>query len=338
MPYAGKRKRSPTYTHGGISSKRRRTGKHVKRKSRASVNRMHAVARRRYLNLQRRSPQINRLNQRLNVIARQARTDLSTHVHRTRQTTDIRAPNNTVAYNEYCQKTIASLEQAMSYLRYYDANTPGTLLINVAGNGLYSREFQIKNIHSSIRVRNNYRYPAQVRIYSCTPKVDTDNKPYTYFTQGVADSSSTGYAAADLEAYPTDFKQVNDMWHLKCVFNGTLESGRTCTASHDTGPFKYNPAVTDTHSLVYQKKFGGHLFFLRVSGDIGHTTITSGVEDEQEAGACEVEVLEKRRYDIEYDAGGAKLNDYSIANADVGATEDIIAAVGGSDTYTTVAS
>ena len=204
--------------------------------------------------------------------------------------------------------SVSNLETACSALRYYDPSTPGTLITAPGGTGTFSRQIHFASIYKDITVRNNYHIPCVVTIYSCVSKTDTDKGPYEFYTEGVVDQGVSLGATSPL-LYMSDIDNVTTNWRFEKVKKKTLLPGVQFKCTHKIPSFDYDPSVTDSHALAFQKKNHAHCWIIRVEGVVGHDT-----------GANEIAVLEggvdtvsDTKYVITYDAG-VNLKDFSYSD------------------------
>lgn len=200
----------------------------------------------------------------------------------------------------------ATLESALSGLRYYDPAVPGTLVTAAAATGTYSKEFFIDKVSTTLTVRNNYNISTDVKIYACVPKEDTSIDPVTAFSNGMADQGNP--TITEPELYLTDSDQFNRLWKIEKVISKRMHPGQEMSLTMSGGKFGYDPSLVDSHNLTYQKQYKGSSFVIRVQGTLGHD---STVTTERGLMKASVDYIVRRKVVIKYDAG-VSLNDFTI--------------------------
>lgn len=242
-------------------------------------------------------------------LKRQVRADQAYHTNRRRQTGSVSCTTNQSTYSTISPATnVSVLESSMANLRYYNPSVPGTLTTADASTGTYSRQIHIASIYKKLLVRNNYQVPCKVTLMSFVPKTDTDNSPVTFYSNGITDQTISGSVNQSL-SYITDIDMVNDNWRIASSKTKLLQPSQELTLTHKTKAFNYDPSNVDTHNLVYQKKYGGQIFVVRIEGALAHDTIA----DEQTTTQASIDYVCDMTLKFIYDAGG-NLNDYSYAN------------------------
>lgn len=244
-------------------------------------------------------------------IKRQLNADSAKHVYKSLAKRALGSSVGLCNYSEQSINTCSNIESYIAQLRYYDPATPGTLVTASAGTGTYQRELFIKNIHSKLEFTNSYQVPIKIKVYLLKAKGDTNLTPATYYNNSCTDQVIN--ASVDVTTrgiYPTDLNAFMAQWDCKCVKDVYLDTGSRFTVSHNTGSFKYDPSIFDTHSLEYQKKFKCATWFIRLEGAFGHDT--SAAEQTSLQSGVDVNVLTTAT--IMYD-GGINLDDIYIANS-----------------------
>lgn len=247
-------------------------------------------------------------NQRINAIYKSLKSDQATHTHRRRDVLQVGCNVNQVSNSLTDSTATGTLEAAMANLRYYNPSAPATLVTADASTGTYTRQVHFKSIFEKLTIRNNYQIPAMVTIWSCVPKADTNTSPSAFYSAAVTDQTISMAVTSPL-LYPTDMKIVRDNWTLKRVYSGKVEPGQQRVVKHYSKSFDYDPSNVDSHALAYQKKYGAHIFYIRVEGCIAHDSIASEYTTSQ-AG---IDTFLDRKFVMTYDAG-VNLDDFSEDN------------------------
>lgn len=251
------------------------------------------------------------LKKQVRQIKQQLSADSAKHLFKAINKYNVSCAVNQCNYSEIPISTATYIEAYMANLRYYDPAVPGTLVTASAATGSYQREVHFKNIRSMIEVINNYQVPCRVKVYLLKPKGDTSVVPTTYYNNSAADQVIGGAATITTKGlFPTELNAFKAQWSIKCVKDVYLDAGARVIASHNTGAFKYDPSLFDTHALEYQPKFKTASWLIRIEGAYSHDTAAA----ERTTGLAQVDIDERAQASIEYDAG-INLDDIYISNA-----------------------
>lgn len=250
------------------------------------------------------------LRQQIKEIKKELKSDQATHMRRERVVGRAATAVNQVSNDNVVGSSTSQLETAMANLRYYDPATPGTLVTANASTGTYTRQIHFMELYTSLQVRNNYQVPCVVKLYCFVPKYDTSTTPGTFFSDGITDQVISGASTSPM-LFPTDINSVNDNYTAHKVVSKYLEPGKSAYISYKHKAFDYDPANVDTHGLTYQRKYGSHLYYIRVVGVHGHDTAVTTEFAPTTAG---VDYVLDRKMVISYDAG-VNLNDISYSDA-----------------------
>lgn len=243
-------------------------------------------------------------------IKRQLNADSARHVYKSLTGTSYSCAVNQCVYGQNDIVSGTLLETFMANLRYYDPSTPGTLITASGATGTFQREVHFKNVHSTLEIRNNYQIPCKVKVYLLKPKGDTAITPTTYYNNSITDQLIGGGSTTTKGVFPTDLRAFMAQWSVQCVKDVILDAGATIYARHNTGQFRYDPSLFDSHSLDYQSKFKSCSWFIRIEGVFGHDT--AAAERTTLAGQVDINML--TRAEIIYDAGTV-LDDLYVNNA-----------------------
>lgn len=224
-------------------------------------------------------------------------------------TYNLLAPTNTQAHTTYGSINAGTIETAGSVLQYYNPSNPEDLVTAPLADGTYSRKILVKSATSKVQLRNNYRTDANVTVYLCKIRDDTNQTPSDCFNN-VTDNSISGDAQT-IGMYPSDSELMKQLWHTKKMFSGTLEPGKTVDLSHTVGPYEYDPATVDTHNQAYQREYKAFAFLVILKGSVCHDSAASTNIGYNQAG---LDIYEQRILKIEYDAG---INIERVFNANV---------------------
>lgn len=238
------------------------------------------------------------------------------HVHKERASSNLTAASGVAAYAELDYGgTIARHEAAFANLRWYDPATNALTGFQSLGAGSYDRNCMM-SIFRKVTFRNNYVAPVDIRCYKCKPKKDTFQGPIHYVDSGLNDQG--GVTKDSPMMYPTESRQLNDIYSTVCI-KKILQPGQSLTVTDYQPFFKYEIATNDTHNDTYQKKQGGYVLMVRVTGALGHDLTPT--PDEIGVTKCGVDWMADTKYTIKYDAG-KDLHEYTIVdNSDVFTTD-----------------
>lgn len=229
------------------------------------------------------------------------------HIHRHRRSG--RVLISTVGQSNYqeftCTGSLNGIESAAANLRYFD---PGTNALVVADptSGTYQRELCI-SITRRVQIRNNYQVPVYVQLWNCYPKDATSQSVASMFSSGLSDQMITPNTVSPLMQL-TDSLDLKNVWNCKMVVNRRLMPGQLAVGYGNNKMFEYTISTNDVHTLQYQKKQGGHIFFLRIVGEIQHD---SGGLNEVGVGTAGVDWMCDAVVRFEYDAG-KNLHEFSL--------------------------
>lgn len=251
------------------------------------------------------------LSKQIKDIKKSINADQSKHTYRERNYLSMRGYagyKNVGILNAW---STTNIETSLANLRYYNPSTPSTLTTASGATGTFSRNIHIKNINAKAVFRNNAQVPCHVKIYLATPKNDTDTTPIGFYSSGGTDQFVGSFATGQPLMNITDCDQVMDNWNMKLLKSKFLDAGRQILVSYNTGQFDYNPSVTDTHNLLYQRHNKAFCYIVEVEGVVGHDSINSNTE----VGTmdCQLDCLATCKTEILYD-GGVPLNDFSATN------------------------
>lgn len=253
---------------------------------------------------------IPQLKRQVKNIQHQLKNDFAFHTNRRIRSGVVFALENTQSHQTITNGCIRQeLELAMNSLRYYDPSTPGTLVTADASVGAYSREITIKNVSSHVCFRNNYQTPLRLKLYECTVKDDTNIGPTSAMDNSITDQFTTGGNNTQWGVFPSDCRQLNELFKVKMVCNRMLQPGQQYDFRRNSGRFTYDPSVADSHASTYQREWKSSPILVNVEGTPAHDTVNLE-HGSSHVGLDYIQVVSTK---IEYDAG-TSLNDISILN------------------------
>lgn len=231
------------------------------------------------------------------------------HEHRMRESAAIQSAHK--ACNLGCYSlggTVANIQSALAELKFWRAsdNTVVKVDQNVGG---FQRDFNI-SVYRRCHVQNNYHVPCYLEVYSCTPKTDTDIDPLTAYNNGI-DDQNLGAAGDQVQPLVRfrDSEELGLLWTCKKVGAKRLNPGQYMTAKSYTKEFRYSPNLEDDQKDIFQKRFAGHCWVVRIVGVLSHDSVTP-TQGISQAGA---DLLFDAEYRIRYD-GGKDMHNISISD------------------------
>lgn len=236
----------------------------------------------------------------------------ATHTHKERAASNLIASSGVTAYGAYDYGgSLSRHEAAFANLRFYDPGTNALVSGQDLGAGVYDRNTRM-SIFRKMTFRNNYVAPVEIRCYKCKPKRDTSQGPLIYVDAGLADQGDVSKDSPLM--FPTDSRQFRDMYSTVTV-KKILQPGKSLVVSDYQPFFQFDISTNQVHNTVYQRKQGGYILMVRVTGVLGHDTVP--VPDQVGVTQCGVDWIADTKYVIKYDAG-KDLEDYTVVdNSDV---------------------
>jgi len=241
----------------------------------------------------------SKLARQVRILSKKIDGTLATYIKKYRSFASVRASaTNANAFDAISLAGCGVLEGVIDAVKYYDPTAPTTLVSANLLTGSYKKSIQFKKMHFTCMAKNNYVIPCYVDIYMFMPKADTSIVPETAMTNSLADSSNVAYTSPLI--FPSDCYQLMDIWKIVKHKRMFLAPGAQCevTFSHNSS-FNYDPSLVDSEAAEYQKRYGGYSGLIRVSGVLGHDSVTAQVTNNK-AG---VDVQWTRIHTVVYDAG-----------------------------------
>lgn len=251
----------------------------------------------RYTKYKRSTTNVKKLAKRVDKLARGVKSGQGELIYHALSTGTLRAAIKVQNYVLAAPMSCSTYESVLGELRFFDSATPNTLVQASGASATYTREYYFKTCYTSVEVRNNYQVPCKLTAYVVCPKKDTSIEALTAFTDGLADVGNPSNTSPCLHL--TDSQVFNDLWRICKTTKRELLPGKSCTITHSTGEFGYDPAIFDSHALTYQSRFKTYAVLLRVEGVIGHDTSAA----EYGMLAAGIDYKAHRKVVVHYDAG-----------------------------------
>ena len=245
-----------------------------------------------------------KLTKKVNKLVRFMNQQTAEHIRRVRNTGRIFSN-----YGQVLNANIASgstfilIQAAMANLRYYDPGT-NALVTADAATGTYSRDIMV-SIYRRLTFHNTRVFPVHIQVFSCFPKDATDQSPNQAYLSGLADQGAS--AAASPLTYVSDSKDLSNIWDIRKVCDKTLQAGQSMVCKAVTSTFPFTIATNDVQTLPWQRKQGGHSWFVRINGPFSHESGTSAIGMMDSAADYISDVVYKFTYDA-----GKDLHDISV--------------------------
>lgn len=233
-------------------------------------------------------------------LKRLSEADMGSHTHRRRTTGALVSAVDQKVITSGEMQNLTILEGVISQLRYYDPTAPTNLVTGNGTTGSYQKEFLFKSSHHAITLRNNYQVGCHIRLYLVSSKVDTSIAANNAFTAGLADVGAP--ASTSPLVFVSDSQQFKDLYKIvksKMVY---LKPGSSVTLSYNIKPFQYDPSLSDSHSLTYQKRFHDLQFMVDLLGAVGHDITNSSEQTNIQAG---VDWEVRSTWVVKYSAGAS---------------------------------
>lgn len=215
----------------------------------------------------------SKVKQQIRELKRLTESDMGTHIQRRRQTGALSASVNSKSTGSADVVSLSIIEGVIAQLRYYNPSAPTALVTADGASGTYQKEFLFNSMYHKINVVNNYQVPAKVKLYLVRSKMDTSISASTSYTNGLADVGNP--TATSTLVHLTDSTQFTDLYNIVGYKSTTLIPGENFIFTHSDKSFQYDPSLSDSHALTYQKRFKDLQFVLVVQGVLGHDTIAN---------------------------------------------------------------
>lgn len=204
--------------------------------------------------------------------------------------------------------SVGDFNSSLNVAKIYDPVT-GQLVDTDLSVGGTNKEVRCTGWHQELTLRANYIVDAHYTIYSCTVKIDTDKPPLTMWLTGLGDMTNAGISSNLM--YPSDVRELNEVWNVKKVKQGVLASGQEIRVSHyHNKPFMFSHSLNQEIDATFLKRYGTQFFIIRLSGPVGHDSIAPDLGGYVQTG---VDLMVKRTIKWEYD-GGANFTFIRVSN------------------------
>lgn len=244
-------------------------------------------------------------------IQRSLNNSLSRFAYRLESANTISCAVSQQTYQALITNSVSTLETVLANGRFFNPSVPGTLITASLASATYAQKVKILSQYTKVSFRNNYQVPCLIKVMAWVPKADTSISSATAFTSGIADNAGGALTATDVNVYPSDSKQLVELYKLDNSAKVVLQPGQEFDFVYSFKECMYDPAYYDSHNLAYQKALGGVNIDCIIQGVLGHdSTVTTehGLLQAQ----CDYRI--SRTFKVEYDAGGVDLDYVVISN------------------------
>lgn len=204
----------------------------------------------------------------------------------------------------------SDFQTAMSTLKFFNPSAPATLIEANLSSAAYPQDILVK-WYRKLDLVNNYIVPVMVEVWRCDVKLDTTISPQQAWINGCADNPSGSIDIDAMYVYPSDSKELNDLFRVKKVLSKKLLAGQgISTFANSKGWINFDPATFDDHANNYQRQYDGGAFLVKITGCIAHDTSVAEV-------GFALGGLDAILYTVttvKYDSGGSTIRDLILDN------------------------
>lgn len=250
----------------------------------------------------RRTRGLKRVRKAVHNLQLRTKNTIGKEIVRTSAYVAVTANTGETKYDDIATFSTGSLETHCASTRIYDEDSGGLQTIDLGAN-TWQGSLLFKEIRSTVTLRNNYQAPCHITLYCCVPKEDTNITPHTAFNNGLTDLGGVGTGLNDHSdlVFPTDSSQFNKLWKIQGCYKETLYPGQEMTKSYLKKNVVYDFSIVDSHASAYQRKYGSHVWFMRMVGTVCHDSVNG--PSNVSTGKCGVDIRYATKCKYEYDAG-----------------------------------
>lgn len=251
---------------------------------------------------------VKRNTSKLDRVAQIVDTTTGTHTYRKQSTTQLPCQFGNTGVLSLTGNSKPVTEATLERLQYFNAASPAFLVEANGNNGDYMREFLFTKLSTKLTIVNQGFLTANVKIYRCYPKQDTNIRPEIAWENGLANqlldftssNPALGPSVRNILSRPTDSEQFNDLWRTEKFETIRLQPGGRYTASENLGSFKYDPSLFDNHSQAFQKRINTMMWMIVVVGDVAENDVQGNINT---TNLKQLILTHEETFEIKYDAG-----------------------------------
>lgn len=170
----------------------------------------------------------------------------------------------------------------MSRIPYWDPGTASVVPISmVAGAAQLPVPINVVSSQYFVVYRNNTEVDANLSLYFCVPKLDTNATPIGAMNDSFGQQDAMQLAADTLAAspiitsgfplqFPTDSAAFRRFWRIVRVKKKLLRPGMQLSMGVTCGNVAWDPNFYSHHNLEYQRSLCSGVFLARLEGTLSH--------------------------------------------------------------------
>lgn len=212
------------------------------------------------------------IKKRVAKLEQKTKQNLSHHTFKIDEKFQVSCLTNTCAYNSTQFMSGAQFNTVLGEIPYTLESNPSVK--NNFNMGVAYNPLNIKiKCFASATLRNNYLYPACLKLYVLKPKVDQGDTPKDDIENGItqlANASVNNWASHIF--YPSDSLRFKQKWKILRCQDVRLQSGDEVTFNYNED-FVYDQKEYTELSAAYTRKYS-RVFLVRICGVVAHESAT----------------------------------------------------------------
>lgn len=211
------------------------------------------------------------LKKRISKLEKKVHDNYAHHTWKTDQKLQVSCLTNACGYNllQFCSG--ASLNSFLGEIPYTDETNPS--VENNFNMAVAAQPLNVKiKTYSSCTIRNNYLYPACLKLYVLKPKGDNSDNPIDDITNGIADLANPSATWDAHTVFPSDSKRFLQKWKVLRTQDVRLQSGDEVSISH-AEDFVFDQKDYAEIGTTFQKRYT-RILLIRICGVVAHESAT----------------------------------------------------------------
>lgn len=212
------------------------------------------------------------IKKRVAKLERKTKENMAHHKFKIDEKFQVSCLTNTCAYNSTQFMSGAQFLTVLGAIPYTLESNPS--VENSFNMGVVAQPLNIKiDAFATATLRNNYLYPACLKIYILKPKVDNGDAPKDDIQNGLTElaNPSINNWASHL-FYPSDSKRFLQKWKVLQTQDIRLQSGDEATINYKE-KFVFDHKEYSELSAAYTRKYS-RVFLVRICGVVAHESAT----------------------------------------------------------------
>lgn len=212
------------------------------------------------------------LKKRVAQLEKKTKQNYATHVFKSSSTFQPSASQNQSGYTCGHFTNRSLIEAALAAIPIVNTAAVGTMAQLDMSSLPNPTKWHFK-AYAECRIRNNYLYPCEVRIYVCKPKVQTGNSAEVQVSNGLNTHANPSITASTLDLYPSDAQLFGETYKTILFKKVKLQAGDEIR-------------VPWSENMVYDQEYGDNVtsaytprdsrqIMVRVTGCLGHDSTTT---------------------------------------------------------------